>query len=76
MDYEGRLTVQRGFGLTDYLLELKVGKCCYIPIDTYNIPTVRATISRLKKTRGLLYETKKIKKKNEPLREIRVTRLK
>jgi hypothetical protein len=76
MEYEGRLTVQRGFGLTDHLLTLKVKQSCYVPLNMYNINVIHATLSRMKKVRGLHFETKIIRQKNEPASEVKVTRVK
>ena len=75
MDYEGRLTVHRSYGLTDHLLALKVNQSCYIPIEDYNVATIRATLYRIKKLRGFEYITK-LKKRNNLLKEIKVTRTK
>lgn len=76
IEYEGRLTVYRGYGLTAHLLELKVGKSCEIPFSEYSLDVIYATLSRMKRVKGLHFDTKIIRELKKPASKIKVTRIK
>lgn len=69
----GKLTVFRGYGLTDHLLELKVNQSCTIPLTEYSISVVRVTAAKLKK-RGFLFKVQQ-KRKRDLAEGTKVTRL-
>ena len=76
IEYEGPLTVHRAYGLSAHLRTLKVGQSCNIPFEAYSISVRKATVSRMGKVDGIIFETKVIRKKGEPSTGMRVTRVK
>ena len=74
MSTEGRLTVFRGFTLTDHFRCLNVNQSCYVPLEQYSKSVIHSTLQKLKKEE-LLFVTKSMRKGKQPAHEIKVTRI-
>lgn len=77
MDYSeltGRLTVQRGFGLTDHLIALKINQTCYVKTKDYSRNVISVTVCKLRK-RGYDFIVKRRRRGKRPVEEVKVTRI-